>query len=143
MSTAEQAAETVMVSQLRNTEALDHGKIRQTFDVINCPGITVVCVSQGFEDGEIEPLSQTYHLFTGEVFESPSEALLAWDSRRDVLDALDAVGHALLRYRHGLMRPLWHDRKAAEKAVWLNGARVFTGLLNSLGFEIVRKAARS
>jgi hypothetical protein len=79
-------AELVMVSRLRDTVALEHGKVRQTFDVLNCPGLTVVCESQGIgDDGDFEPLSQSYHLATGETFDNAAEALLAWDSQHSDL----------------------------------------------------------
>lgn len=132
-------AEHVMVSRLRDTEALDHGKVRQTFDVINCPGLTVVCESQCIGDeGDFEPLSQTYYLSTGETFDSPSEALLAWDAQQTDIEFIDTLGHALLRQQHGLMRPLWEHRNPRDKSVWIVNARHFRTLLNSLGFDIVR-----
>lgn len=135
VSTAEQ----VMVSQLRETIALDHGKVRQVFDVLNCPGLTVVCeLSDLGDEGDFETVSQTYHLATGEVFENAAEALLAWDSQQTDLELIDTLGHALLRYRHGLMRPLWEHRKERDKTIWIVAARGFRRLLQSLGYDIVR-----
>ena len=132
-------AEQVMVSQLRDTVALDHGRVRQTFDVLNCPGLTVVCEGQAFEDGDILPISQSYHLAAiGETFGSAGEALLAWDAQQTDLEIVEALGESLLRYRFGLMRPLWGDRTPKDKALWISAARGFRRLLNSLGFDIVR-----
>jgi len=130
-------AEQVMVSRLRDTIALDHGKVRQIFDVINCPGLTVVCESQYIGD-DFVPLSQIYELAGGEQFDSPSEALLAWDRHQTDLELMDTLGHALQRHRFGLMRPLWQDRKPKDKAIFLGAARHFRTLLNSLGLDIVR-----
>jgi hypothetical protein len=36
------------------------------------------------------------------------------------------------------MRPLWPDRKPGDKAMWIAAARGFRGLLNSLGFDVIR-----
>lgn len=136
MSTAEQ----VMISQLRETVALDHGRIRQIFDVRNCPGLVVVCeLSDLGNDGEFETIEQRYELpASGKVFESAEEALLAWDAEQQDHDVAQATGETLLRFRHGLVRPLWEQRTAKDKAIWIAGARSFRRLLNSLGFDIVR-----
>jgi hypothetical protein len=137
MSTAEQ----VMISQLRETVALDHGRVRQIFDVANCPGLVVVCeLSDLGNDGEFETVEQRYELSSGKVFENADEALLAWDAEQQDHDIAEATGETLLRYRLGLVRPLWADRTPKDKAMWIAGARAFRRLLNSLGFDIVRIA---
>jgi hypothetical protein len=133
-------AEQVMISQLRETIALDHGRIRQIFDVRNCPGLIVVCdLSDLGGDGEFETIEQRYELpASGKVFESADEALLAWDRAQQDHDIVEALGEALVRYRHGLMRPLWADRTPKDKTIWIAAARGFRRLLNSLGFDVVR-----
>lgn len=137
MSTAEQ----VMISELRQTIALDHGRVRQIYDVRNCPGLVVICdLADVSADGEFETVEQRYELpASGRVFDSADEALLAWDAEQQDHEIVDALGQALLRYRHGLMRPLWEERKDRDKAFWIAAARGFRRLLNSLGFDIVRK----
>lgn len=136
MNTAEQ----VMISELRETVPLDHGRIRQIFDVRNCPGLVVVCeLSDLGNDGEFETVEQRYELpASGKVFDSAGEALLAWDAEQTDQEIVEGLGEALLRYRFGLMRPLWADRTAKDKAIWIAAARGFRRLLNSLGFDIVR-----
>jgi hypothetical protein len=126
-----------MVSRLRGTVALDHGKVRQTFDVLNCPGLTIVCESQHNGD-DFEPLSQVYQLSTGETFDNGNDALLAWDAAQSDREIMEALGETLLRYRHGTIRPLWSERRAADKAFWITGARAARRILNDLGFDIVR-----
>lgn len=134
------AAEQVMISELRETIALDHGRVRQIFDVRNCPGLVVVCdLSELGNDGEFEKIEQRYEMpATGTVFESAEEALLAWDAAQTDHEIADALGHALLRYRCGLIRPLWEHRADKDKAIWIAAARGFRRLLNSLGFDIIR-----
>ncbi|MCC8949315.1 hypothetical protein H8A97_30490 [Bradyrhizobium sp. Arg62] len=139
-------AELVMITKPRpdSVEVLDHGRVRQVFDVVNCPGISVVW--EGFKvdaDGEFETVSQTYHLSTGKVFDNPDDALLAWDAEHTDQETVDALGEALLRYRHGLMRPLWADRSAGQKSPWIAAARQFRHMLNSIGFDIVALERRS
>jgi hypothetical protein len=133
-------AEQVMVSELRTTIALDGGRIRQIFDVKNCPGLVIVCdLSDLGNDGEFETVEQRYELpACGRVFDSADEALLAWDAAQTDHEIADALGHALLRYRHGPMRPLWEHRTDKDKVLWIAAARGFRRLLNSLGFDIVR-----
>jgi len=85
------------------------GRVRQIFDVVNCPGMSVVW--EGFScGGEFETVSQTFHLASGAVFETSDEALRAWDAQQDDHAIVGALGEALLRYRFGLMRPLWSER---------------------------------
>lgn len=134
------ASEQVMISQLRETIALDRGRVRQIFDVKNCPGLIVVCdLADVGPDGEFETVEQRYELpASGRIFEGPDEALLAWDAAQTDHEIAEGVGEALLRTRLGLIRPLWADRKPAEKAFWIAGARSFRRLLNSIGFDIVR-----
>ncbi|MCC8967892.1 hypothetical protein H8A95_37685 [Bradyrhizobium sp. Pear76] len=133
------AAEQVMISKLRETVALDHGRVRQVYDVQNCPGLVVVCeLADVGADGEFETIEQRYEMpAIGRVFFSPGEALLAWDSAQTDHEIAEALGEAMLRYRHGLMRPLWSDRTPAQKSMWIAAARSFRSLLNSLGFDIV------
>lgn len=135
------AAEQVMVSKLRETIPLDHGRIRQIFDVTNCPGLLVICdISDIGDDGEFETIEQRYEMpATGRVFDDAGEALLAWDAEQTDHEVADALGHALLRYRHGLaLRPLWQDRNGKQKSLWIAQARSFRALLNSVGVDIVR-----
>lgn len=131
-----------MISQLRETVALDHGRVRQIFDVRNCPGLVVVCeLSDMGNDGEFETVEQRYELTAGigrYIFDNAGEALLAWDAAQTDHETADALGHAMLRHRHGLMRPLWEHRSEKDKVVWIAEARGFRRLLNSLGFDIVR-----
>jgi hypothetical protein len=140
MSTAEQ----VMISQLRQTIALDHGRVRQIFDVRNCPGLVVICeLADMGNDGEFETVEQRYEIpASGKVFDNAGEALLAWDAEQTDHEIAEALGETLLRFRHGLMRPLWADRKPGDKAMWIAAARGFRGLLNSLGFDIIRMEAK-
>lgn len=133
------AAEQVMVAELRETVALDHGRIRQIYDIKNCPGMVVVYeLSDVNSEGEFETVSRTYELSTGKIFEDGGEALLAWDAEQTDHEIAEALGETLLRFRHGLMRPLWADRKPGDKTMWIAAARGFRGLLNSLGFDIIR-----
>ena len=142
MSAQQANAGTVFVSKLRSTEALDHGRIRQIFDVVNLPGMQIVCVSATAGDaGDLEPVSQEYHLANGAVFDSPDDALLAWDGLVDELALLDAIGAALLRQGHGLIRPLWEHRTPEQKWPWITKARQFKGVADSLGL-VITKAAR-
>jgi hypothetical protein len=137
---SESTAQQVMISELRETVALDHGRIRQIFDVRNCPGLVVICeLSDLGDDGEFETVEQRYEMpATGAVFESADEALLAWDAAQTDHEIADALGEALLRWRHGLIRPLWGQRRDKDKALWIASSRAFRRLLNSLGFDIVR-----
>jgi hypothetical protein len=129
-----------MISELRETIALDHGRVRQIFDVKNCPGLVMVCdLSDLGNDGDFETVEQRYELpACGVVFDSAEEALLAWDAAQSDHEIADALGHALLRYRHALMRPLWEHRTPKDKAIWIAAARSFRRLLNSIGFDVVR-----
>lgn len=134
------AAQQVMISHLRETVPLEHGRVRQIFDVRNCPGLIVVCdLADIGNDGEFETIEQRYEMpATGRVFETADEALLAWDAEQTDHEIAEGLGEALLRHRHGLVRPLWAERKAADKAIWIAAARSFRRLLNSLGFDIIR-----
>jgi hypothetical protein len=134
------SAEQVMISKLRQTIALDHGRVRQIFDVQNCPGLVVVCdLADMGNEGEFETIEQRYEMpASGLVFDSAGEALLAWDAEQTDHEIAEAVGEALLRYRFGHMRPLWAERTAKDRAIWIAAARGFRRLLNSLGFDIIR-----
>lgn len=134
------AAEQIMISQLRETIALDHGRVRQIFDVRNCPGLVVICeLADMGNEGEFETIEQRYEIpATGKVFESASDALVAWDAEQTDHEIAEALGEALLRYRFGLMRPLWADRTPGDKAIWIAAARGFRRLLNGIGFDLVR-----
>lgn len=134
------AAELVMVTKPRadGVEMLDHGRIRQTFDVVNCPGITVVWEGFSIGDDEFETLSQSYHLSNGAVFDNPDEALLAWDTAQNDHEIVEGLGEAMLRHRHGLIRPLWSERGPAQKQYWITHARSFRRMLNSIGFDVIR-----
>lgn len=133
-------AETVFVSKLRKTETLEHGRIRQVFDVVNLPGMQIVCVSAINRDGDLVPVSQEYHLATGAVFDDQDDALLAWDSLVDEMALLDTIGAALLRFQHGLIRPLWEHRTPEQKWPWITKARQFKGIAESLGLDITKRA---
>jgi hypothetical protein len=76
-------SERVLASKLVKTEALRDGSIRQTFSVLPCPGLQVICISVDVE-GELEPISQVYELPNGAVFDDPDIAFTAWaDFRND------------------------------------------------------------
>lgn len=138
MSTAEQ----VMISQLRETVTLGHGRVRQIFDIKNCPGMIVVC-ELADTGTEFETIEQRYEIpAMGLVFDNAGDALLTWDNAQNDHEVAEALGEALLRYRHGLIRPLWGERKPKDKAIWIAGARAFRRLLNSLGFDIVKLEGR-
>ncbi len=133
------AAKQLMISELRQTIALDRGRVRQIFDVRNCPGLMVICeLADVGGDGEFETIERRYVLSSGREFDDAGEALLAWDSEQQDHEIVDALGETLLRYRLGLVRPLWSERKPADKAIWIAGARSFRRILNSLGFDVVR-----
>ena len=131
---------TVLVSKLRSTESLDHGRVRQTFDVVNLPGMQVVCISaMSGDEGDLDPVSQEYHLASGAVFDSIDDALLAWDDMADEMALLDAIGATLLRHEHGLVRPLWEHRTPQQKWPWITKARQFKGLAESIGLSITKR----
>lgn len=136
----------VFVSKLRKTETLEGFRVRQTFDILNMPGLTVVCIS-GLEgegaDQELVPISQEYHLATGETFTTIEQAVLAWDGLKGELELNETLAHALLRYHHGLVRPLWEDRSPVQKEPWLTRARQFRQLATSLGISITKRAERA
>ena len=52
---------------------------------------------------------------------------------------LDAIGEALLRHRHGLIRPLWEHRTPEQKAVWIASARQFKALAESLDLSVTKR----
>lgn len=135
------AAEQVMISKLRQTIALDHGRVRQIFDVQNCPGLVVVCdLADMGNEGEFETIEQRYEMpASGKVFDNAGDALLAWDAEQTDHEIAEAIGETLVRYRLGMDRPLWSERKPTDKAIWIAAARQFRRILNSLGFDIVRK----
>ncbi|MBV9542223.1 MAG: hypothetical protein JO167_13250 [Alphaproteobacteria bacterium] len=133
------AEQLALFARPRAAEVLPHGRIRQVYDVTNCPGMTIVW--EGFKvdaGGEFETVSQTYHLTTGDVYETPDEALVAWDAKQNDHAIVEALGEALLRFRFGLVRPLWSERTPKLKEGWIANARCFRRLLNGLGFDIVR-----
>ena len=133
------AEKLALFARPRAAEVLPHGRIRQVYDVTNCPGMTIVW--EGFKvdaESEFETVSQTYHLSTGDSFDNPDEALLAWDATQGDHDIAEALGETLLRWRFGLMRPLWSERSPKQKEVWIVNARSFRRLLNGLGFDVVR-----
>jgi hypothetical protein len=134
-------AQTVFVSRLRQTIPLEPGRIKQIFDVVNVPGLQVVCVSTIEGDGDFEPISQTYVLPDGNELDSVEDALLAWDDLKDEVALLDTIASALLRHKHGLIRPLWEQRTAEQKAVWITQARQFKSLAESLGLQVARRGA--
>lgn len=133
-------AEQVLSAKLRQTIALDHGRVRQIFDVLPCPGMVVVCeLSDMGNEGEFETVEQHYEIPSiGKTFDDADEAMSAWDAEQADHEIAEALGETLLRYRLGLVRPLWADRTAKDKAIWIAGARAFRRLLNGLGFDIVR-----
>lgn len=139
MTTLEANAATVFVSKLRQTIPLERGRIKQIFDVVNLPGMQVVCISVIEGDGDFEPISQEYTLPNGAKFDNPDDALLAWDDLKDELALLDTIGAALLQHSHGFMRPLWEHRKPEDKAFWISRARQFKGVAESLGLSIAKR----
>lgn len=74
-------AETILVSKLRKTAVIGNAQIEQIFDVINAPGMVVICVSGLDEDGELAPISQVYEV-AGLQYGDIDSALLAWDDAR-------------------------------------------------------------
>jgi len=138
-SAAQPLAETIYVSKLLRTDTLEHGRVRQIFDVLGLPGMQVVCVSQVNDDREFEPVSQEYRLTDGQTFENLDDALLAWDELKASLALLDGVGELLRRHRHGLMRPLWQELKDHEKEPWRAMARQFLQLATSLDLSIAKR----
>ncbi len=139
MSAQQANAETIFVSRLRATETLAHGRIRQVFDVLNLPGMQVVCISADIGSGDLEPISQEYSLANGTTYDDIDSALLAWDDMADEMRLLDAIGAALLRHSHGLIRPLWEHRTPAQKWPWITKARHFKTLADSLGLSITQR----
>jgi hypothetical protein len=134
------SAETVFVAKLRQTIALDSGRIKQIFDIVNLPGLQAICVSDiDSEGGEFEPISQIYVLPNGAEFDNADDALLAWDDLKDELALLDVIAEALLRHKHGMIRPLWQDRPPEQKAVFIASARQFKALADSLGLTITKR----
>jgi hypothetical protein len=138
MSTQESNAETIFVSKLRKTETLPHARVRQIFDMVNLPGMQVICISHIGDDGEFEIISQTYELANGAAYDTLDDALLAWDDMSSELALLDTIGNALLRHHHGLIRPLWEHRTAEQKWPWITRARQFKGVAESLGLSITQ-----
>jgi hypothetical protein len=53
----------------------------------------------------------------------------------------DKLAEALLRQRHGLVRPLWADRSYEMRLPWLHEADVFLVLARECGFIITDAAA--
>lgn len=131
-------AEKLLVTKPRRTEVLDHGRVRQVFDVLNAPGLVVVWEGFCSEGSDFETISQVYELGNA-VFDNASDAIAAWDQQRSDQEMMDALGHALLRWRHGLVRPLWQERPPHEREFWLRNARSFHELLSALGFEVSRR----
>lgn len=138
---AQEAAEQVLVSQYRETKAIGNGEVQQIFDVLTCPGMMVVCTGTHIGD-HFESEGQVYELSNGQQYDNAGEALLAWQDMQGDLEALDALGHALLRTKLGLIRPLWADRTPQDKAIWIAVARTFRSLLNSFGFEVTRRTTQ-
>lgn len=132
-------SEQVLASKLRKTEALRDGRVRQFFDVLPCPGMQVICESVADNSGEFEPISQVYRLANGAVYDDADAAFLAWANLRGENELLDAIGEALLRHHHGLIRPLWQHRTPEQKSIWLTRARHFLGTAQSIGLNIERK----
>src|SRR5258708_18860465 len=104
MSAQQANAETIFVSRLRATETLAHGRIRQVFDVLNLPGMQVVYISADIGSGGLEPISQEYSLANGTTYDDIDSARLACDDIADEMRIIDAIGAALLRHSHGLIR---------------------------------------
>jgi hypothetical protein len=142
MSTQEANTETIFVSKLRKTETLPRGRVRQIFDMVNLPGMQVVCISALGDDGDFAPISQEYQLANGAAYDTLDDALLAWDDMSSELALLDTIGNALLRYGHGLIRPLWEHRTQEQKWQWITRARQFKGIADSLGLSITKDMRR-
>jgi len=80
-------SEFILVSRLRTTRCLDHGRIEQIFDAVNCPGLCVICISAMGADGDLGPVSQTYE-FGGQQYDQLDDALLAWGDIHSAEEAL-------------------------------------------------------
>ena len=55
------------------------------------------------------------------------------------IELVDAIGAALLRHAHGLVRPLWEHRTPEQKYPWLTRARQFKSLAESIGLRITKE----
>lgn len=125
--------------QYHSTRALDAGRIEQTFDVEGHPGLRVVTTFALNDFGDLEPIGNVYHLANGQMFEDTDTALQAWQDLGDELEILDALGHAMLRHQHGLIRPLWEHRTAEQKWSWITRANSFKKLAEGLGLSITKE----
>jgi hypothetical protein len=123
----------------RATEALDHGRIRQTLDVDGHPGLRVVRTFAVNEFGDLDETGAEYHLANGTVFEKADDAIAAWEAMGDELELLDVLGNAMLRQAYGLVTPLWERRTAEQKWPWITKANSFKRLAESLGLSIERR----
>ncbi len=72
-------AQTVMVAKMRKTALLlPLDQIEHVFDVVNAPGISIICVSELGDEGELVEVSRVYEVDRLQ-YGSADEALLAWD----------------------------------------------------------------
>jgi hypothetical protein len=138
MSALDITDDTVFVSKLRRTDTLPDGRVRQVFDIVNMPGLSVVCIIEADGDGDLKTVSERYCLSNGQTFDSIDKAVLAWDDLKADLELLDTLGQAILRYHHGLVRPLWEHRDAVQKEPWLTRARHFRQFAEGLGLSITK-----
>ena len=127
---------TVFVSQLRSTRMLDLDMIEQVFDVVNCPGMSVICRSQRLQNGDLKALSQVYEIATGIQFDTVEDAILGWDDMRQEIAGLDALACALRLLMGPLIKPRWETLTPGDRAPWLTKARHIRNLLLNLGFDI-------
>src|SRR5258708_32631723 len=91
MSAQQANAETIFVSRLRATETLAHGRIRQVFDVLNLPGMQVVCIAADIGTGDLNAISQEYSLANGTTYDDIDSAPLAGDDMTYDMGVLGAV----------------------------------------------------
>ncbi len=71
-------AQTVMVAKLRKTALLPFDQIEHVFDVVNAPGISIICVSELGDEGELVEVNRVYEVDRMQ-YGSADQALLAWD----------------------------------------------------------------
>lgn len=133
----ETESQPVIVTRLRDTTPLRSGRLRQIFDAVNFPGISVVCVT---EPTSCDPrlVSQIYELDDGQQFTDADAAISAWQRAANNREASELLGEALRRLVRGLVRPLWNELTDDQKASWVQTAAAFARLLEAFGLRIVK-----
>jgi len=138
MTTLDITDDSVFLPKLRRIDTLPDGRVRQVFDIVNMPGLQVICIVAPDDDGELKTVSEQYCLSNGQSFDKIDDAVLAWDGLKDDLELLDTLAHVVLLYHHGLVRPLWEHRDGVQKEPWLTRARQFRQLATSIGLSITK-----